>query len=448
MNKRFVVGVRSERALIPASLEDYLPPDHLARFIWRVVEKLDLGVLLATYRRDLGGRPALDPKGLLALILYGHAMGKASSRALEQACREQIAFRYLCGNVIPDHCTISRFRTRYMDVVADLLGQCLGLCAEAGLVNLGVVAIDGTKIQANASLAANRTFETLAKELEKAAAAVDKAKVQALAVPGTRLGKAFHSATERLSRLSAAKEHLETKQAAAAAAQEVHLQERAAKEQKTGKKLRGRKPKEVPATPREEAKANPTDPESRIMKTRKGYVQGYNAQLAVTADQIILAVSVTNEANDQAQCLPMLEQAEQAVAGLCAKGQPRKIKAAALDAGYNRAANLGPALEKPYPVYIAMEKDRKQRKQKGRKAPRGRKPKDLTPGERMKRSLDTKVGQETYALRGQTVEPVNGHLKADGAGQMLRRGLAKVQSDFTAASIAHNLKKLWRHDRP
>jgi len=305
MSKRFVVGVRSERALIPVSLEDYLPLDHLARFVWRGVEKLDLRDLLATYSRDLGGRPALDPKGLLAVILYGHAVGTASSRGLGQACREQIAFRFLCGNLIPDHSTISRFRGRYTDQVAGLLGQSLSLCVDSGLVNLGVVSIDGTKIQANASLAANRTYETLAKELEKSAAALDKTKAQA--APETRLGKGFHRAEERLNRLSAAKTQLEAKQAEAAATQEVHLQERAAKERTTGKKLRGRKPKEVPATPKEEAKANPTDPESRIMKTRKGYAQAYNAQLAVTADQIILAVSVTNEANDQAQCLPMLE---------------------------------------------------------------------------------------------------------------------------------------------
>jgi hypothetical protein len=123
--------------------------------------------------------------------------------------------------------------------------------------------------------------------------------------------------------------------------------------------------------------------------------------------------------------------------------QPRTIKAAALDAGYNRYANLEPALEKPYPVYIAMEKDRKQRKRKDRVAPLGRPPKGLTPGQRMKRSLDTKVGQRTYALRGQTMEPVNGQIKADGAGQMLRRGLIKLHSDVTAACIAHNLKKLW-----
>jgi transposase len=446
MSKRFVVGVRSERALIPESLEEYLPLDHLARFVWRVVEKLDLRDLLATYSRDLGGRPALDPKGLLAVILYGHAVGVASSRGLEQACREQIAFRYLCGNVIPDHSTFSRFRGRYMDHLGCLLGQCLGLCAEAGLVNLGVVSIDGTKIQANASLASNRTYETLVKELEKAAATLDQMKAQA--APETRLGKRFQCAEERLRRLSVAKTQVEMKQAEAAAVHEDHLQKRAAKERVTGRKLRGRKPKEVPAAPKEEAKANLSDPESRIMKTRKGYAQAYNAQLAVTADQIILAVSVTNEANDQAQCLPMLEQAEQAVASLCAKGQRRMIKAAVLDAGYNRSVNLGPVLEKPYPIYIAMEKDRKQRKQKDRKAPRGRCPKGLTPAQRMKRRLDTKVGQRTYALRSQTVEPVNGQLKADGAGQMLRRGLAKVHSDFTAACIAHNLKKMWRHDRP
>jgi len=446
MSKRFVVGTRHEQALIPASLAEYLPEDHLARFIWQVVEKLDLRELLAAYGSDAGGRPAIDPKGLMAVILFGHAVGTASSRGLEEACREQIAFRYLCGNVIPDHSTISRFRGRYTEQVAGLLGQSLSLCAESGLVNLGVISIDGTKIKANASLAANRTYETLAKELEKAATAQDISKAQA--APGLRLGKVFQCAQERLKRLIAAKAQLEAKQAEAAATHQVHIQERATKERTTGRKLRGRKPKEIPATPKEEAKANPTDPDSRIMKTRKGYVQGYNAQLAVTADQIILAVCVTNEANDQAQCLPMLEKAEQAVADLCAKGQPRTIKAAALDAGYNRNANLEPVLEKPYPVYIAMEKDRKQRNRKDRKAPRGRRPKGLTPGQRMQRNLDTKVGQRTYALRGQTVEPVNGQIKADGAGQMLRRGLEKVHADFTAACIAHNLKKLWRHDRP
>ena len=364
MSKRFVVGTRHEQALIPATLAEYLPSDHLARFIWQVVEKLDLRDLLATYGSEAGGRPAIDPKGLIAVILYGHATDTASSRGLEQACREQIAFRYLCGNVIPDHSTISRFRGRYQEQVAGLLGQSLLLCANAGLVNLGVISIDGTKIKANASLAANRTYETLAKEMEKAATVQDSRKAQA--APGTRLGKAFQCAQERLERLSAAKEQLEAKQAEACAAHQVHIQERVTQERLTGKKLRGRKPKEVPATPKEEARANPTDPDSRIMKTRKGYVQGYNAQLAVTEDQIILAVCVTNEANDQAQCLPMLEKAEQAVAGLCAKGQSRAIKAAALDAGYNRNANLGPALAKPYPVYIAMEKDRKQRQRKDR----------------------------------------------------------------------------------
>ena len=209
MSKRFVVGTRQEQALIPASLAEYLPTDHLARFIWQVVEKLDLRELLTAYGSDAGGRPAIDPKGLMALILYGHAVGTASSRGLEEACREQIAFRYLCGNVIPDHSTISRFRGRYTDQVVGLLGQSLLLCAASGLVNLGVVSIDGTKIQANASLAANRTYETLAKELEKAATALDKLKAQA--IPGTRLGQVFHRAEERLNRLSAAKVQLEAK---------------------------------------------------------------------------------------------------------------------------------------------------------------------------------------------------------------------------------------------
>lgn len=446
MHKRFVVGNRSERAIIPMSLEDYLPEDHLARFVWEVVARMDLRDLLDVYGSEVGGRPALDPKGLLAVILYGHATGKAASRELEMACREEIPFRYLCGGLLPDHSTLARFRNRHGEHVARIFGQALRLCAESGLVRLGVVALDGTKIAANASLAANRTFETLARELETKAKEAKDAEAAGLSHAMPRVMARLQ---DRVARLEEAKSRLEAEQATRAQTHEEHVQERETKERRTGKRLRGRKPKAVQAKPEESAKANPTDPDSRIMKTRKGYIQGYNAQLVVSEDQIILAAEVVNEANDQAQFEPMMAKAEVAVAALCLHGQERRIEAVTADAGYNKADNLAAAEAKPYVVLIALEKDHKQRKaaKNPTSGPRGRMPKGLTPKQRMARRLATKVGREIYKKRGMTVEPVNGQVKAKGAGQMLRRGLSKVNADWTLICTAHNLTKLWRHTR-
>ena len=429
------------------SLEDFLPEGHLARFIWELMGRMDLRQLLEVYGSEAGGRPALDPKGMLAVILFGHATGKASSRDLETACREEIGFRYLCGGVLPDHSTLARFRNRHANHVMGIFSQALRFCAEGGLVKLGVVALDGTKIAANASLAANRTFETLAKELEEKAQTLKEAEDKG---QNRMMPQAFARLKDRVARLDEAKSRLEAEQAARSESHAKQVKERETKEAQTGKKLRGRKLKAVPEKPEESAKANPTDPDSRIMKTRKGYIQGLNAQIVVSEDQVILAAEVVNEANDQAQFEPMMEKAEAAVAALCNQGLERCIEAATADAGYNKADNLAVAMEKPYAVFIALEKDHKQRKAaRSRKSgPRGRMPKNLTPKQRMARRLATQVGRETYKKRGMTVEPVNGQLKAKGAGQMLRRGLPKINADWTLICTAHNLTKLWRHTRP
>lgn len=447
MGKRFVVGNRSERGVIPVSLEDFLPENHLARFIWSVVEFMDLREILDAYRNELGGCPAMDPKGLLGAILYGHATGKASSRELEVACREEFGFRYICGGLEPDHSTIARFRNRHQEHVARIFGQALHLCAISGLVKLGVVALDGTKIEANASLASNRTFETLARELEEQSRELDKAERQGLQRKSPRV---FANMEDRLARLQEAKSRLEAEQLAASTAKQAQIEARNLKEQETGKKLRGRKPKAVSEKPEETAKANPVDPESRIMKTRKGYIQGYNAQLVVTEDQIILAHDVVNDENDQAQFEPMMAKAETSVEALNAKGHDLKIEAAAADAGYGKEPNLDAAFEKPYPVVIALQKDYKTRKAVYSKepGPKGRMPKGLGSKQRMARRLATQAGRAIYKKRSILVEPVNGQLKAKGAGQMLRRGLSKVKADWTLICTAHNLTKLWRHLQP
>jgi hypothetical protein len=186
------------------------------------------------------------------------------------------------------------------------------------------------------------------------------------------------------------------------------------------------------------------------MNTRRGYKQAFNAQLVVSEDQIIVAAHVVNDENDQAQFEPMAKRAEAAVEALRRKGFRRRIQGFTADAGYGKADNLAAALEKPYPVVIALEKDHKQRKAaKSRQSgPRGRMPRGMTPKQRMARRLATKAGRAIYKKRSQIVEPVNGQLKAKGAGQMLRRGLPKVNADWTLICTSHNLKKLWRHLQP
>jgi transposase len=235
--------------VIPMSVEDFLPENHLARFIWKFVDRMDLRSLLNAYKGEAGGRPAVDPKGLLAVILYGHATGRASTRELEWGCREEIGFHYLCGGIVPDHSTLSRFRIRHQEHVEQVFAQVLAFCAEAGLVQLGVVALDGTKISANASLDANRTFETLARELEAQAKAVQEAEATGV---NRCLPRKFARMVDRFERLEQAKSRLEGEQAARAEAHEEHLQERAEKERKTGKKLRGRNasPKRFPGSRR------------------------------------------------------------------------------------------------------------------------------------------------------------------------------------------------------
>ncbi|MCX6071820.1 MAG: IS1182 family transposase, partial [Chloroflexi bacterium] len=391
---------REQQYLMPPSMRDWLPAGDLVWFLLEAVAQMELDEFYCMYRADGWGNAAYEPSMMVSLLLYAYCVGERSSRRIERLCERDIAFRLITGNQAPDHSTIARFRQGYEEALAALFTQVLRLCAEAGLVKAGVVALDGTKIKANASLAANRTYAWLEEEVRRmlSEAEAKDAEEDELYGPGRRgdeLPEELKDPGERLARLRQAKERLEREAAGEAAQQAEKIEKRVEEEEKTGRKKRGRKPKELDDTPQAEAKANVTDPESRIMKTRTGYVQGYNAQVVVTKDQLILAADVTQEENDVRQLHPMLEQAQEELATVSVE-EPIGVLLA--DAGYWSEANIQEADPEGPELLIATTKDWKQRKALREKGPpRGRIPKDLSLPERMERELRTKRGWGLYS---------------------------------------------------
>ena len=439
---------REQQYLMPPSMRDWLPAGDLVWFLLEAVAQMELDEFYRMYRADGWGNAAYEPSMMVSLLLYAYCVGERSSRRIERLCERDIAFRLITGNQAPDHSTIARFRQGYEEALAALFTQVLRLCAEAGLVKAGVVALDGTKIKANAALAANRTYAWLEEEVRRmlSEAEAKDAEEDELYGPGRRgdeLPEELKDPGKRLARLREAKERLEREAAAEAAQQAEKIEKRVEEEEKTGRKKRGRKPKERDDTPQAEAKANVTDPESRIMKTRTGYVQGYNAQVVVTKDQLILAADVTQEENDVRQLHPMLEQAQEELASVSVE-EPIGVLLA--DAGYWSEANIQEADPEGPELLIATTKGWRQRKALREKGPpRGRIPEDLSLSERMERELRTKRGWGLYSQRGWIVEPVFGQAK-DGrrCERFMRRGHIAARSEWRLMAATHNLLKLWR----
>ncbi|WP_027189837.1 IS1182 family transposase [Fundidesulfovibrio putealis] len=437
--------------LLPPNLDDWLPQQHLARFLADVVSNLDLKPLLRRYRPSGQGGAAFSPEMMLRVLLYAYCVGVPSSRKIAQALIDDVAFRWLAAGNRPDFRTIATFRRQHLKCLKPLFLQVLLLCKQAGLVKVGIVALDGTKVAANAALDRNRTWEKLTAKEQALLAEVESMLKRAESTDrdedarfgddsGDGLPK-VSTAHERLALIRRAKAELEAQAREAAREQEDALKEREREEKESGKSKRGRKPKPVSAEVEAEAKANLTDPESRIMKTRKGYVQGYNAQATVSEDQIIVACDVVQDCNDFAQLKPMVELAE---ANLYEIGEePGKLLA---DAGYCSENNLEYMARPGAPdPYVAVKKDHKQRGD-DESAPRGRMPKNLTQRQRMERKLRTKAGKALYKLRGQIVEAVFGQIKdCRKLTRFLLRGLDKVKGEFELWSLTHNLLKLYRH---
>jgi transposase len=442
-------GDREQGYLMPPSVREWLSEGHLAWFMVDAVGQIDLSEFYATYRSDGWGAAAYDPEVMVAILLHAYCLGLRSSRRIARGLEEDVGFRVVAANQQPDFRTICRFRAEHEKALERLFVEVLRLCREAGLVKLGVVALDGTKVAANAALAANRNYEAIEAEVQRMLAEARAADVEEDArygpdLRGDELPEGLGRRADRLKRLQEAKERLQQEAEGAAKAAQERLVQRQAEEAATGKKKRGRKPKVVEPIPTDEAKANTTDPDSRIMKTRQGYVQGYNVQAVVSQDQIIVAIGVTQEANDVQQLEPMLQTLEHTLA---AAGMAERPRVALGDAGYWSEANVLACGRPEQPeLLVATTKDWKQRKAaRERGCPRGRIPKGLSLRERMERKLLTQRGRVLYKMRGVLVEPVFGQVKEGQAfRRFMRRGLGAAQSEWSLVGMTHNLLKLWR----
>jgi transposase len=436
---------RDQPFLLPPDLRDWLPADHLAWFILDVVDQLDLQPLLRAYRADGHGHPAYDPKLLLGVLLYAYAIGVRSSRQIQRRCREDLAFRVLAGNQLPDHVTIARFRVRHQQALAGLLVQSLQLCAAAGLVRLGLVALDGTKMAANAADKANRTLakvETEVEQILREAAETDQAEDrQHGPARGDELPAALASPSGRLARLQQAKARLEAEAAERQRRYQQRVAELAAAARARGQQPRAQiKPRRRDEAPNPNAAANVTDPDSRFLHTRNGAVQGYNAQAMVTEQQIVVAAALTQDANDVQQLAPMLQAADQTLAAAQIPERPGTLLA---DSGYWSIANLTAIPDAPELLIWPSKTGRTGKPRKDGKPSASR-----SDGLRaaMFATLGSEQGKACYAKRKQTVEPTFGQLKEQqGARRFTRRGLAACEAEWKLLCGTHNLLKLWRH---
>lgn len=442
---------REQIFLLPPTLKEWLPSGDLAWFLLDAVREMDLEVFLQGYREDGTGSRAYHPEMMVGLLLYAYCQGVRSSRMIERLCERDVAYRVVAANQRPDHSSIARFRKDFEKELEGIFVEVLGLCAEAGLVKVGLVALDGTKIKGNASLAANRTLEGIEKEVKRMMEEAEKTdeeedKKYGKDKRGDELPEGLDREEERLKRLKECRERLRKEALEAMKDQSQKIAQREKEEKESGEKKRGRKPRKPEEMVDEEAKANMTDPESRIMKTRSGYVQGYNAQIVVTKDQIIVACDVTQEENDQGQLKPMMGQMKE---NLKAVGLKAKVGMSLEDAGYGREENLVWAQDQEEEYLIATQKDWKQKKAMREKPePHGRIPKRMTVKERMERKLLTRRGRSFYKRRSCTVEPVFGQVKHNrGCDRFQRRGLKAGRSEWRFISGAHNLVKLWRSGR-
>jgi transposase len=435
--------------LFPPSPEEWLGDDHLAYFILDVVTQLDLSEIYAPYEQEERGFPPHHPQMMVGLLLYGYCTGVTSSRKLEKATWEDIATRVVSGGTHPDHCCIAEFRARHRKAFKKLFLQVLRLCEKAGLVKLGHVALDGTKMKANASKHKAMSYERMKRQEKELAQRVEELLRLAEARDalddqkygkkkrGDELPEDLRHAESRLARIRAAKAELEAEAKALAEAEREESGDDDEPPPDGPTPLpEHRVPHEKDGTPKPKAQRNFTDPDSRIQKTGDGFVQGFNCQAAVDdAHQVIVAEAVTNQSPDAEHLAPLLEQ----VIDNCGAA-PTNLTA---DTGYFSEKNVAKAEALGVDPFIATE--RWKRGEPRPVAPRGRPPEDLTPKQKMKRKLLTKSGLAIYAKRKTTVEPVFGQVKqARGLRQFLLRGIDKVRAEWSLICMTHNLLKLYR----
>jgi len=444
--------------LLPPDVRDWLAEDELAWTVRDIVDSFDLSAFYGVYRANGQGAAAFDPALMVAVLVYAHAVGVRSSRAIERSCVRDVAFRVLAGNRVPDHATIARFFTRHRDALQGLFAQVLRLCHQAGMVRLGVIAVDGTKISANASWSKNQTAKALAHQITEEQARFDRLAAELLDEHaatdaaedaehgpdrGDELPPPLRRRAERLARLREAKKRLDDEQAAAVADQEAKKAEWARRKEagtrrgaQPGEHPPGRNPDKDPPP-----RANSTDPDSRTMRGGRGLVQGYNAQTAVTTDQLIVGELLTQDATDAGL---VFDVADAATEQLTEAGIADPADTWVADAGYANEEAFTEAEDRDVHLLAPMISD--ERRAAGQD-PAGDKPLTRRPATaRAQAKLRTRQGRDEYALRGRTVEPVFGQIKdRQGLRQFLRRGLNNVKAEWSLACTVHNIRKIHTH---
>jgi transposase len=461
MAQNFLACDRDQELLLPPSLKEWLAEDHLAWFVLEAVGELDLAAFYSAYRDDGWGAAAHDPSMMVALLVYAYASGVRSARGIERRCREDVAFRVLTANQVPDHATIARFRARHEDAIAGLFGGVLELCAKAGLVKVGVVAVDGTKVAAAATHHATRSYQQIAKEILEEAAEIDAREDELFGeARGDELPEGLRTSGDRRRVLREAKQALDAKRAAEAKPiprdrgerlsecmarleQDWALERKVVTEHAAwhargiatdgSRRMAGARAliKPYPLPDRPAGKINLTDPDSRNLKTTRGWVQGYNAQAAVTQGQIVVAAEISVESLDTANLQPLVESARAELQAAGVEDRPGVVLA---DAGYWKSEAIEALVGQGIQTLVAPDADKRKQPRPGRRGGLY----DFT-----RRVLATDWGAELYLKRQGSVESVFGQIKANrGANRFLRRGRTAVRSEWRLLAATHNLLKL------
>jgi transposase len=460
MGQNFIACDREQSFLLPPDVREWLPEDHFAWFVIDVVAGMDLAAFYRAYRADGHGRAAFDPAMMVAVLLYAYARGTRSSRAIERACQEDVACRVIAANEVPDHTTLARFRQRHQDALSGVFGAVLELCAQAGLLDVAVIAVDGTKLHANASERATCDYEQIARDVLAEADAVDdeedgrhgdsrgdelpehlatgEGRAKWLAEAKRRLEQrraeeARPIPASRPGRLRDAKRRLEEDLQTEVRANGAYEAYRARGVMRDGRRMGAPpKPYTPPLTP--QGKINTTDPDSRNVKTPRGWVQGYNAQAVTNERQIVIAAELTNSSADFGQIGPMIDAARRELAAAGVRETPQTVLA---DAGYWHQIQMQTLAADGLQVLVP---------------PDAKKRKGTRPGwdgglyAFMRRALQTPAGAALYAKRNPMIEPVFGHTKFNRKiDRFQRRGRAACRSEWRLIMATHNLLKLHQH---
>ena len=446
MPVKFVTIDRDTPYLLPASVQDYLPEDHLARFVVEMVDQLDMSTLLGVYAGK--GKTPYHPGMLVALLFYGYATGTFSSRKLEKATYDSIAYRYLCANTHPDHDTIASFRKRFLKKLEAFFVEMLLIGQAMGLVKLGTVSLDGTKIKANASkhkalswAHANKLEAQLQAEVDALLCLAEEADKSVLP-DEMNLPEELKRREERLARIAEAKTEIQARAQARFEREQAEYEEKMARrkvqEACTGKKPGGRPPKAPSAEPRAKDQVSLTDEDSRIMPSNEGFNQCYNAQAGVDANtHLIVEQHISQQPNDKQEVAPTLERLQQLPDEL------GEIDALLADTGYFSEANVNRCEAESVTPYIPEGRQGHNAALHERFAADPPEPEQPSAVEAMAHRLKTRVGKAIYAQRKSTVETVFGIIKqVQGFRQFLLRGFDAVAGEWSLVCIGWNLKRL------